>query len=194
MTAHNTRPKAVALIVVALGAITLSACTALDDALASVPIFNFIRSAPSFEPYEMPRPAPEGAVPYESPLGALPEPALEPTEAALTAWGDTVINPFPMDEAVLDAGQELYHTHCYVCHGAAGEGDGPVVGPPDRFPMGPSLLVPGAVDRSDGYLYGIIRVGRGLMPPYGGRLSYQERWYIVNYVRHLQEQGAVGEE
>lgn len=187
-------PRGARILVIALSALALNGCTVLDDTLASVPIFNFLRESPSIDPYEMPRPAPENAVPFASPLGATPEQPLEPTEAALVAWGDTVVNPVPMSEEVLAAGQEAYHTHCYVCHGADGEGNGPVVGPPERFPMGPSLLTPAATDRSDGYLYGIIRVGRGLMPAYGSRISHQERWSIVNYVRHLQQQGAAGEE
>ena len=197
MAGRKTRPQGARILAVALTALVLGGCTALDDTLASIPIFNFIREGPSYQPYEMTRPAPENSVPYASPLGAAPLPAIAPTDAALRAWGDTVVNPFPMTEEVIAAGDIAYKTHCYVCHGAAGEGNGPVVGPPQRFPMGPSLLTPAARNLSDGYVYGIIRVGRGLMPAYGSRISHQERWYIVNYVRYLQQsaaQGASGEE
>jgi hypothetical protein len=40
--------------------------------------------------------------------------------------------------------------------------------------------------RTDGYIYGMIRVGRGLMPPYGHQVAHFDRWNIVNYVRQLQ--------
>jgi hypothetical protein len=41
---------------------------------------------------------------------------------------------------------------------------------------------------SDQYLYAMIRVGRGLMPEYGSRITHFDRWSIVNYVRELQLQ------
>jgi hypothetical protein len=39
---------------------------------------------------------------------------------------------------------------------------------------------------TDPYIYGMIRVGRGLMPAYGFRIPHYDRWRIVNYVRSLQ--------
>jgi hypothetical protein len=33
----------------------------------------------------------------------------------------------------------------------------------------------------------MIRVGRGLMPAYGPRITHFDRWKIVNYVRLLQQ-------
>ena len=41
---------------------------------------------------------------------------------------------------------------------------------------------------SDGYIYGIMRVGRGLMPPFAHQISHFDRWNIVNYIRVLQRQ------
>ena len=32
----------------------------------------------------------------------------------------------------------------------------------------------------------MIRLGRGLMPPYGHQISHFDRWHVVNYVRQLQ--------
>jgi hypothetical protein len=42
---------------------------------------------------------------------------------------------------------------------------------------------------SDGYIYGMIRNGRGLMPSYN-RIEDMDRWDVVNYIRGLQ--GALG--
>ena len=39
---------------------------------------------------------------------------------------------------------------------------------------------------SDQYIYAMIRVGRGLMPEYGSRITHFDRWHVVNYVRQLQ--------
>jgi hypothetical protein len=49
----------------------------------------------------------------------------------------------------------------------------------------PNLLTPITKGRTDGYLYGMIRNGRGLMPNYN-RIEDDDRWDVVNYVRALQ--------
>ncbi len=186
--------RLVRLFAVAAVALSAGACTALDDMLASIPVFSTLRNAPSFSPYTAPRNPPANTVPFAAPLGAPGEAPITPTDAGLRVFGDTARNPFPMSEEVLAAGAAAYQTHCYVCHGADGRGKGPVTGP-NRFPMQQSLVDPITVGRSDGYIYGMIRVARsGLMPAYGARIPYDERWYIVNYVRYLQQQaqGAAG--
>ena len=43
---------------------------------------------------------------------------------------------------------------------------------------------------TDGYIFGIIRNGRGLMPPYN-RIEEADRWDIVNYLRSLQGKIAI---
>ena len=68
--------------IVLSAALACSGCTMLDNALAAIPVFAFLRSAPSFDPYEAPRPAPAGSVPFESPTGDLLPPQLA-TEAAI---------------------------------------------------------------------------------------------------------------
>ena len=171
---------------VALATVGLGGCTEIENAMASVPILNFMRESPSFDPNEPPRPAPANAVPLESP-GELWEPQVEPTEANLTAWGGSLTNPLPMSESVLERGARVYQTNCAVCHGVTGVGDGPVVGQ-GKLPFATNLLLPTTVNRTDGYLYAIVRLGRGLMPSYR-RIPPQDRWAVVNYVRHLQQEG-----
>ncbi len=56
----------------------------------------------------------------------------------------------------------------------------------------PSLLTPRARGYADGYIYGIIRYGRGVMPRYGDKVVVPaERWAIVSHVRKLQSQHPV---
>ena len=43
---------------------------------------------------------------------------------------------------------------------------------------------------TDGYIFGIIRNGAGLMPTYN-RIEEPDRWDIVNYVRSLQGKGTI---
>ncbi len=169
-------------LVLALGN---SACTRFENVMASIPVFSFLRNAPSFDPYEAPRPAPYGSVPFNTPAGESLGP-LEATEVALTEFGTRVQNPLAAnDTAALRTGQVMFDRHCLVCHNADGKGNGPIVGP-GKFPMGPNLTLPVTVARTDGYIYAIVRAGRGLMPAYGPRMSHLERWAVVNYVRQLQ--------
>ena len=180
-----------ALAVLALAGLGLSGCTRIEDAMASVPFLNFMREAPSFDPYEAPRPAPLHAVPVESPAGEWEETIPTPvTEAALQAFAAGRTNPLPSDSMVLARGAWVFETYCAVCHGAQGQGNGPIVGP-GKFPLGPNLTIPNTVGRSDGYIYAIVKAGRGLMPSYR-RIPPADRWAVVTYVRQLQGQSAGG--
>lgn len=185
-------------LTLALVASASTACTQIDNALASVPVFAFLREAPFLDPYEMPRQPPPGSIPFSSPQGRV-LPPLEATEAALNTFAASEYGRDPytalhQDPAWLTYGQTMFERHCAVCHGPQGQGNGPVVGP-GKFPMGPTLVGGTALGRSPGYVYGIIRVGRGLMPAYGGRTTDAERWAIVNYVTQLQQRagGAAGQ-
>ncbi len=174
-------------LVVLIASAGLAGCTEIETAMGRVDILNFLRESPAFDPYEAPRVPPENSVPVKSP-GEVWEPPLENTDAALRARGDTMTNPLPMTDAVLTRGAEVFQTYCAVCHGVGGAGDGPIVGV-GKLPFATNLTLQPSIDRSDGYIYGIVRVGRGLMPSYR-RIPPSERWAVVNYVRHLQDGGA----
>lgn len=175
------------LAVLAAAVVATGGCTEVENAMASVKTLNFMRESPAFDPYESPRNAPPMSVPVASP-GTAWEPPVERTEAALRAWGDTLTNPLDSSEAVLRQGAITFQVYCAVCHGVAGEGDGPMVGP-DKLPFANNLMLPATVERTDGYMYAVIRVGRGLMPPYQ-RILPAERWAVVRYLRHLQGGGS----
>ena len=162
----------------------LSGCTQIEDAAASIPVFSFMRNSPAIDPYEAPRPAPYGSVPYGSPAGE----SLGPTEASeesLNALAGRITSPFTRgDTTAMRVGQVMFERHCAVCHGPQGKGDGPILGQ-GKFPFAPDLTLPTTRARSDGYIYAVIRAGRGLMPSYGPRTNHLERWAIVEYVRSL---------
>ena len=91
-------------------------------------------------------------------------------------------NPHPVSEASLLNGRKYFSINCAVCHGDRGAGDGPAT----KFGMpGIALTSDITTARSDGYIFGMIRNGRGLMPPYN-RIEEPDRWDIVNYLRALQ--------
>lgn len=95
-------------------------------------------------------------------------------------------NPTPASDASVENGHKYYQINCAVCHGDLGAGDGPVT----KYGMpGINLLSDITRGRSDGYIFGMIRNGRGLMPPYN-RIEEKDRWDVVNYLRGLQ--GSLG--
>jgi mono/diheme cytochrome c family protein len=103
------------------------------------------------------------------------------------AGADVPILPHDVDAA----GDTLYQNFCAVCHGSAGDAKGPVS---SRI-AAPSLLTGRARAYSDGYIYSIIRYGRGVMPRYGDKVYLpSDRWAIVNHVRKLQAQTPLGPE
>ena len=86
----------------------------------------------------------------------------------------------------LARGKQVYERVCIVCHGPDGAGTTGYI-----FEVFPAMAVyplggETAMGRSDGYIYGMIRVGRGLMPAYGHQIGHYDRWHVVNYVRQLQ--------
>jgi mono/diheme cytochrome c family protein len=107
--------------------------------------------------------------------------------------GDTLHDPYPVDDASLAQGKRLFQITCAPCHGIEGKGGGPVTQNDPaknirRFPLpAPLLSGPGAVTavRSDGYIYGTIRNGGALMPPYAVALTDAERWSVISYIRTL---------
>ncbi|MGQ0539150.1 MAG: c-type cytochrome [Gemmatimonadaceae bacterium] len=93
-----------------------------------------------------------------------------------------VANPVPMSDSSLANGYKYYQLNCTVCHGDRALGDGSAV----RFGMaGINLTLDLTKNRSDGYIWGMIRNGRGLMPSYN-RIEERDRWDVVNYLRALQ--------
>ncbi len=98
-------------------------------------------------------------------------------------------NPVAADEHSLDNGRKYFSINCAVCHGDLGDGNGPV-----KSVTGIGFVLPLTSDKAkgytDGYIWGMMRNGRGLMPPMN-RIEERERWDVVNYVRGLQGKYAV---
>ena len=147
-----------------------------DDQVKRVPWFQTMNRQSSVETYEAVamRP-PEGAVP----LGSAMHHDLLAADTMLT-------NPVAAGTEAVERGRVLYTQYCVMCHGDTGVGDGPVVGP-GRLPPLPTLnlLTDRAMALSDGYIWGMIANGRGVMPTYR-RIPSGDRWYLVHYIRELQ--------
>lgn len=192
MTIANLRGRATAFAAMLASSFALSACTDwaghdLDQASGVIPQLANMRSSVIPDPYAMPRLPAANSVPSEHPLGDIPA---EYSQTQLDSAAATLRNPLPRDAETLRRGQLQYERNCSVCHGSLGDGKGPAVGP-GKFPFAPAVNSGPTQGRSDGYIYAVIDVGRGLMPPYGERMTHLDRWAVVSYVRHLQGIGEV---
>ena len=127
---------------------------------------------------------------FSVPVGGTMMPAFRVSYAPLPATVDSMsglVNPVAADARSLDNGRKYYQINCAVCHGDTGAGNGPATR--YGFP-GINIITATTAGRSDGYIWGIMRNGRGLMPSYN-RIPEMERWDVVNYVRGLQGRHAV---
>lgn len=96
------------------------------------------------------------------------------------------MNPIAPSAESVTIGEELYLNRCQACHGPSGLGDGPeAVGlnPP------PANLVHHVPMHPDWDLYNMIATGipDTAMPAFGGTLSEEEIWHLINYLRTLRE-------
>lgn len=120
-----------------------------------------------------------GAVPYY----------YEDTEDDRTrATAEITANAFPLTQAGLDQGKELYNVYCGICHGEKADGNGYLVRDDGgKYPAQPSNLTSDEYKAaSEGRFYHAIMYGKNVMGSYKDKLSYEERWNVIHYIRSLQ--------
>jgi len=133
---------------------------------------SFMGIQPSHRQMRDPLPVSAQSIPVEGP-------AYIPNMGAPT-------NPVPADAASIARGAELFNINCTACHGATGDGNGPVAAFLQNKPA--NLTGPAVQFLSDGALFMTITDGKpGRMPPLNENLTVRERWDVVNYVRTLKK-------
>ncbi len=116
--------------------------------------------------------------------GSKSEPAATSTtpEPAATAGEPTATTPAAVTGE--EATAQLFKTRCALCHGPAGNGDGP----------GAAALKPAPRNfhdtaymssRTDAQLSEVIHLGKGAMPKWGGILTDDQIAGLVQYIREL---------
>ena len=166
--------------------------TALFGALLLVSAcswFTDFKRQPKIDPWETPadtiamRGNPQNSVPVYGTAAPGFAYGRAPTHGAIDSMA-AIANPVQSDARSVRSGHMLYAINCAVCHGDRGAGDGPMT----KFGFPPMPIGAGsnaATKFTDGYLFGMMRNGRGLMPSYN-RIEEHERWDLINYLRALQ--------
>ena len=104
-----------------------------------------------------------------------------------SAEAEKLKNTVASSPASIAAGKAAFQKNCRFCHGADAKGNGPMA------PEGthPSDLTDDTWDRgsTDGEIFAVIRDGAGPkfdMKGYKSKMTEQEMWNVVNYLRSLQ--------
>jgi len=97
----------------------------------------------------------------------------------------TMKNPAAKGDAGNKAGMALYTKNCASCHGKAGLGDGVKARALKQFPGDFSKAE--YQGQSDGDHFYKTKFGRGEMPKYEGKLTDDDIWNMVNYMRTFKK-------
>jgi mono/diheme cytochrome c family protein len=93
-------------------------------------------------------------------------------------------NPLSYSEANLTAAKQIYGEQCANCHGDGGKGDGSDAMMYDPSPA--DLTDTAKMGKlTDGEIYYQITEGRKPMPSFKKKLTEQQRWQLVLFVRSL---------
>ncbi len=109
-----------------------------------------------------------------------------PRAQLVDAYPTTYLRPaVPYSALSVAKGLHLYRQHCAVCHGEAGYGDGPGARELSRKPA--DLTAKHTGDHTAGDLFWWLTHGiKGSpMPGFGDRLSGEDRWDLINFLRAL---------
>ena len=89
-----------------------------------------------------------------------------------------------VDGTFLERGRTQYQIYCAPCHGALGDGNGIT----KRYGMvaTPTFHDDRIRNMPHGEIFNTITNGKNTMMPYGDKLTPDERWAVVAYVRALE--------
>ena len=113
-----------------------------------------------------------------------------PTAPHRHAEGERLVNPVAKTPESVKAGGAVYARACASCHGPNGLGNGRLAAAMGAYGGRPSNLADQEWQhgQSDGEVFLVIRDGVGPdfhMPKFQGKLSDEEIWQLVNYIRTL---------
>ena len=98
--------------------------------------------------------------------------------------------PYPITMQLLERGRQRFGIYCEPCHSPLGDGDGMI--PRRGFPHPPSYHIARLRNAPDRHFYDVMTNGYGIMYSYGDRVTPEDRWAIVAYIRALQRSQGAG--
>jgi mono/diheme cytochrome c family protein len=95
-------------------------------------------------------------------------------------------NPVPAAPQAIGMGMSIYRDRCRNCHGEQGDGKGERA---EKLSVAPSDFSDAQEmsQQTDGELFWKISEGHRPMPQFKGKLSEEERWEVVDYIRTFSQ-------
>jgi mono/diheme cytochrome c family protein len=95
-------------------------------------------------------------------------------------------NPVPATPQTIAAGMSVYMDRCQNCHGEYGNGKGSRA---DKLSVQPSDFTDShaMISQTDGELFWKISEGHKPMPSFKKKLSEEERWQVVDFIRTFSQ-------
>jgi mono/diheme cytochrome c family protein len=93
--------------------------------------------------------------------------------------------PTAVTQQGIQRGKQRFEIYCALCHGAMGDGQGLIA----NFgfnPKPPSYHTDALKQQPVGYFFDVATNGKGIMFGYASRISVEDRWATVMYIRALQ--------
>ena len=133
------------------------------------------------------RPIPAGTVPHGRTVAA--DPGFLRADDFLYAGkkpDGSFARGFPVDvtETMVRRGRNRYMIYCYPCHGALGDGNG--ITKSYGMIVTPTYHDDRLRTMAEGEIYNTITNGKNTMFSYADKLSPEDRWAVIAYVRALQ--------
>ena len=100
-------------------------------------------------------------------------------------------NPLQSSPQVLEAARPLYNENCERCHGVTGKGNGPESA--RQYPAPSDLTDAKRMNAlTDGAIFYQISEGRRPMPSFKKRMTEDQRWQLVLFIRSFSSPSASG--
>lgn len=187
----------------ALGTVAIASATLLSSCIKENPdspgweyMPDMYRSpAPEVNGIYISDATPDSLANRMSPDGTIPR-GWTPFPYENNAGGDSLASmfwksPYKTSDSLEDKGKFLYDRYCLYCHGAKGDGNGPLV-ESGKFPNTPPSYIKlhDEGKLTGGHVYHVITYGKGVMGSHATQLNPQERWEVIAYVERLGRGGA----
>jgi hypothetical protein len=162
-------------LAVALGVVLLAACR---QDMHDQPKYRGLRGSSFFGDHRSARPLVAGTVAR----GRLNEDELLHTGKVDGQLVDAF--PWKLTKEDLLRGKERFGIFCTPCHDSVGNGEGMIVKRGMKRP--PSYHIQRLREAPAGYFFDVMTNGFGAMYDYSDRISVEDRWRVVGYLRALQ--------
>jgi len=95
----------------------------------------------------------------------------------------------PLDTVQMKEAERLFNINCAICHGPNMNAQGPLA-TGGKVPAVANLTLAQYVQMPEGTMFHSVTYGKGNMGSYASQLSREQRWMVIQYVKHHQQAGS----